>query len=265
MLEIIGICLPKENKLCYFSINTEKIKLKRGDICVVKTDRGIESGLVAEEAKAIEERGDEGFFPVVRKATPQDLEQLAYNRKREERTFKICQKKINDRDMDMKLITVHYTLDGSKITFYFTAEGRTDFRELVKDLAYAFKTRIELRQIGVRDAAKMFAGFGLCGQPLCCSTFLKRFDSVSIRMAKEQNLILTPSKISGVCGRLMCCLSYEYGDYAKFRKHCPKLGTQIETPEGRGKVVEIDPMRCKCLIQLENERKIDLPVEEPNA
>lgn len=263
MLEIVGVRLPKGNKLCYFSIDTKKINLRKGDMCVVKMDRGVDSGVVVEAAKPIEEKGDEGFLPVIRKITPQDLEQLASNTQREEKAYKICQEKINDREMEMKLVGIHYALDGSKITFYFSAEGRTDFRELVKDLAYAFKTRIELRQIGVRDAAKIFGGFGWCGRSLCCSAFLKRFDSVSIRMAKEQNLILTPSKISGVCGRLMCCLAYEHKDYMTFRKRCPKMGAQIETPaDGPGTVIGIDPIQCCLQVKLKDDRKIEVPVKE---
>lgn len=209
MHEIVGVRFSKETKVYYYE--TDGLNLEREDFCVVQIDRGTDLAQVVDEAKVIE--GDkmprEAFPKVLRKATSSDLEQARKNEAEEERAYNVCLKKITDRDLPMKLVDTHYALDGSKITFFFTAEGRIDFRDLVKDLAHIFKTRIELRQIGVRDEAKMFGGFGSCGRPLCCTTFLDKFDTVSIKMAKDQNLILTPSKISGICGRLMCCLAFE--------------------------------------------------------
>ena len=176
--------------------------------------------------------------PVIRHATKEDLATVEQNREKEKKAFQICEEKIARHGLDMKLVDVEYTFDSSKILFYFTADGRVDFRELVKDLAGVFRTRIELRQIGVRDGAKKLGGFGICGRPFCCNTFLGEFQPVSIKMAKEQGMYLNPVKISGTCGRLMCCLKYEQDTYEHLLRHTPKVGAIVETVEGRGTVIE---------------------------
>ncbi|HAV43674.1 TPA: hypothetical protein DCX15_06675 [bacterium] len=237
MHEIVGVRFPKETKVYYYE--TDGLDLEREDFCVVQTDRGIDLAQVVDEAKVIEDdkMPKEAFPKVLRKATPSDLERVKKNEAEEERAYNICLKKIVDRDLPMKLVDTHHALDGSKITFFFTAEGRIDFRDLVKDLAHIFKTRIELRQIGVRDEAKMFGGVGSCGRLLCCTTFLDKFDTVSIKMAKDQNLILTPSKISGICGRLMCCLAFECPLYQEKKLFGTKNRQLGEGKEKKGAMV----------------------------
>ncbi len=238
MAEVIGVKFKEGGKVYYFDpcgivVNTD-------DAVVVETARGIECGIVSAANRDVSD--DEIVKPlkkVVRAATAKDIAQMEENRRREARAFEICQQKIIDHKMDMKLVDVEYTFDNSKILFYFTADGRVDFRELVKDLAGIFRTRIELRQIGVRDEAKMLGGLGICGRPFCCSTFLSDFQPVSIKMAKEQGLSLNPTKISGTCGRLMCCLKYEQNAYDDLIKTTPRVGSQVNTPEGRGTVEEI--------------------------
>ena len=190
--------------------------------------------------------------PVIRIATEQDEKQAEKNRQKEKEAFKICLEKIAKHKLDMKLVEAEYTFDNNKLLFYFTADGRIDFRELVKDLAAVFRTRIELRQIGVRDETKIMGGYGICGRQLCCHTFLSEFAPVSIKMAKEQNLSLNPTKISGVCGRLMCCLKYEHEAYAELQKVTPRQGSVVDTPEGRGKVVSTQMLRGTCKVQLDD-------------
>lgn len=212
MVQVVGIRFKKSGKIYYFSPG--EIALVPGDFAIVETARGMEFGNVVIGPKMVAE--DEIVFPlksVIRKATPQDEEQNKQNKEDEKKAFAVCQQKITEHGLPMKLVDVEYTFDICKIIFYFTSEGRVDFRELVKDLAAVFHTRIELRQIGVRDEAKMLGGLGACGRVLCCHSFLGDFQPVSIRMAKEQNLSLNPAKISGICGRLMCCLKYESEDY----------------------------------------------------
>jgi cell fate regulator YaaT (PSP1 superfamily) len=195
---------------------------------------------------------------IIRIATDVDIGQINENKKRTKDAFQICLKKIQERKLDMKLIDAEYSFDGTKLIFYFTSEGRVDFRELVKDLAHIFKVRIELKQIGVRDEARMLGGFGHCGRPLCCANFLKSFDAVTIRMAKEQNLSLNPTKISGICGRLMCCLGYEYENYKKYLKGLPKEGEKISTKDGKGKVISVNALKRKVLVELEEGKQIEL-------
>lgn len=237
MATVIGVRFKEVGKIYYF--DPTDIDFKQNDKVIVETSRGVECGTVALANKEVEE--DKIVHPlkkVLRQATKKDLEHLAENKKREVDALKICEEKIKANNLDMKLVDVEYTFDNSKILFYFTADGRVDFRQLVKDLANVFRTRIELRQIGVRDEAKMLGGLGVCGRPCCCNSFLGEFQPVSIKMAKEQGLSLSPVKISGTCGRLMCCLKYEQEAYTDLIKKTPKVGATVKTPEGKGTVVD---------------------------
>lgn len=234
---VIGVRFKDVGKVYYFDPGDAQIEV--GDGVIVETVRGVEFGEVVLAPREItDEKIIKPLKNIIRKADGKDIEKLASNKKKEEEAFSICMEKIRKHNMQMKLINVEYTFDGNKIIFYFTADGRVDFRELVKDLASIFKTRIELRQIGVRDEAKMLGGLGPCGRPCCCSQFLGDFQPVSIRMAKEQNLSLSPTKISGLCGRLMCCLNYENEHYKAVRKMMPKVGSVIKTEDGEAEVVE---------------------------
>ncbi len=237
MAEVIGVRFKDVGKVYYF--DPDNTTLQEGDAVIVETARGVECGRVATANREIpDEDIVHPLKKLIRKATQEDLALVEENRKKEKEAFGICEKKILAQKLDMKLVDVEYTFDNSKILFYFTADGRVDFRALVKDLASVFRTRIELRQIGVRDEAKMLGGLGICGKPFCCSTFLGEFQPVSIRMAKEQGLSLSPVKISGTCGRLMCCLKYEQEAYTDLLKTTPKVGAIVGTPEGRGVVVD---------------------------
>ncbi len=237
MAEIVGIKFKDVGKVYYFGPNG--MTFQKGDKAIVETARGLECGEVATENSDVP---DESIVaplkPVIRHATKEDLATVEQNKEKEKKAFQICEEKIARHGLDMKLVDVEYTFDSSKILFYFTADGRVDFRELVKDLAGIFRTRIELRQIGVRDGAKKLGGFGICGRPFCCNTFLGEFQPVSIKMAKEQGMSLNPVKISGTCGRLMCCLKYEQDTYEHLLRHTPKVGAIVETVEGRGTVIE---------------------------
>ena len=237
MAVVIGVRFKDVGKVYYFDPGEET--LKKGDKVIVETARGIECGEVAMENRDVAEEGIvHPLKKMIRKANEADLKKVEQNEKLEKNAFEICLKKIADHKLEMKLVDVEYTFDNNKILFYFTADGRVDFRELVKDLASVFRTRIELRQIGVRDEAKMLGGLGICGKPFCCSTFLGEFQPVSIKMAKEQGLSLNPVKISGTCGRLMCCLKYEQAAYTDLLKTTPKVGAIVTTPEGKGVVVD---------------------------
>lgn len=235
MAEVIGVRFKNVGKVYYF--DSDGNTLKKGDKVIVETSRGIECGEVMMENRQIEdEKLTQPLKRLIRIATEEDLEKADANRKKEKSAFEVCVKKIAAHKLEMKLVDVEYTFDNSKILFYFTADGRIDFRELVKDLASVFRTRIELRQIGVRDEAKMIGGLGICGRPFCCSTFLNGFQPVSIKMAKEQGLSLNPVKISGICGRLMCCLKYEQDTYTELQRSTPNAGAIVMTPLGRGVV-----------------------------
>ncbi len=237
MAEIIGVRFKNVGKIFYFAPNEQQIH--QNDMVIVETAKGIECGKVVIEKKEIlDDNLTEPLKKIIRKADEKDIEQLNKLKVQEKKAFNICNEKIKKHKLDMKLIDIEYTFDGNKILFYFTAEGRIDFRELVKDLASIFKTRIELRQIGVRDESKILGGLGMCGKPFCCSTFLDEFQPVSIKMAKEQGLSLNPVKISGTCGRLMCCLKYEQDFYSDLLKKVPKVGAIVETPHGKGTVIE---------------------------
>lgn len=235
MIEIIGIRFKNVGKIYYFSPNNQKIEV--GTKVIVETARGIECGEVAIANRSVENSEVvQPLKPIIRIATKADINTVENNRKKEVDIMKVFEKKIIDHKLSMKPIDIDITFDGSKILFYFTAENRVDFRELVKDLAGIYRTRIELRQIGVRDEAKLLGGLGICGRAFCCSSFLGEFQPVSIKMAKEQSLSLNPTKISGTCGRLMCCLKYEQDCYEDLLKITPKVGAYVETAEGKGVV-----------------------------
>ncbi len=239
MTEIIGVRFKNNGKTYYFSPNGEKIT--QSDKVIVETSRGLECGSVVIPNRQLDESQIVSpLKSVVRIATPEDLLQVKNNREKERDAFKICQEKIAEHKLEMNLVDVEYTFDGNKILFYFTADGRVDFRELVKDLASIFRIRIELRQIGVRDESKMLGGLGVCGRPFCCNSFLGDFQPVSIKMAKEQGLSLNPTKISGTCGRLMCCLKYEQDAYESLLKITPKTGALVKTNDGMGTVVDVN-------------------------
>ena len=236
MIEIIGVRFKKAGKLYYF--DPDGMQMEEGSHAIVETVRGVEYGTVIKSNTLVDE--SEVIQPlkkVIRKATPEDDESEAQNRLREKDAFGICEEKIAKHGLDMKLIDVEITFDHNKLIFYFTSDERVDFRELVKELAGVFRTRIELRQIGVRDEAKMLNGIGICGHPLCCATFLGDFQPVSIKMAKEQSLSLNPTKISGICGRLMCCLKYEEDVYEELNKKMPSVGDIISTVDGTGEIL----------------------------
>jgi cell fate regulator YaaT (PSP1 superfamily) len=236
MIEVVGIRFKKAGKMYYF--DPDGFKLEKEDYAIVETARGVEYGLVIKENTLVTE---ESIVPplkkVLRKATKDDARTVENNEKKEAEAFQICLGYIARLNLDMKLIEVEMTFDRNKLIFYFTSDGRVDFRELVKELAATFRTRIELRQIGVRDEAKMLNGIGICGRTLCCATFLGDFQPVSIKMAKEQSLSLNPSKISGICGRLMCCLKYEEDVYEELNSKMPKVGDIISTPDGTGEIL----------------------------
>ena len=249
MATVIGVRFKKAGKVYYF--DPGDLWPRPGQNAVVETARGIEFGEVVTAPRAISD--DQIVAPlkkVIRIATEEDEQRAAFNEKREQEAFAICQEKVARHKLEMKLVSVEYTFDNSKIIFYFTANGRVDFRELVKDLAGVFKMRIELRQIGVRDEAKMLGGLGPCGRHICCGAFLGDFQPVSIKMAKEQNLSLNPTKISGQCGRLMCCLKYEQDTYEQTLKRVPKVGKDIVTPDGTGVIVEINAIRERVKVRI---------------
>ena len=250
MAQVIGVRFREVGKVYYFDPLDNKFE--KGDHVIVETVRGMECGEVAlENSEVSDEEIVKPLKSVVRRATDADLKIVEENRKKEQEAFDICLQKIADHGLDMmKLVNVEYAFDGKKILFYYTSDVRVDFRELVKDLARVFRTRIELRQIGVRDGSKMLGGLGMCGRPFCCSTFIGDFQPVSIKMAKEQGLSLNPVKISGTCGRLMCCLKYE-DNYEYLLKITPKQGALVDTPEGRGIVVEVNLLSGQLKVRLD--------------
>ena len=249
MAEVIGVRFKSVGKIYYF--DPDGAVMSEGDSVIVETARGVECGEVAMANRQIsDDRIVKPLKKVIRIATPADFKQIENNKKKEKEAFDICLKKIAQHKLNMKLIDVEYTFDNNKILFYFTADGRVDFRELVKDLASIFRTRIELRQIGVRDEAKMLGGLGVCGKPFCCSTFLGEFQPVSIKMAKEQGLSLNPAKISGTCGRLMCCLKYEQEAYEDLLRVTPKVGAYVQTQDGKGTVVEVNLLTGRLKVKL---------------
>ncbi len=259
MVKVVGVRFKTAGKIYYFDPGELVIDLNQN--VIVETARGIEFGLVVVPNKSVDE--SEIVAPlkkVIRIATDEDTAHAAENDRKEKEAYNICIQKINDHKLDMKLIDVEYTFDNNKVLFYFTADGRVDFRELVKDLAAVFKTRIELRQIGVRDESKMMGGIGICGRVLCCNSFLGEFQPVSIKMAKEQSLSLNPTKISGTCGRLMCCLKYEQEAYEDLLDRVPKVGAIVDTPEGQGTVVEVNLLKEILKIKLDIGKETELRI-----
>ncbi len=251
MVEIVGIRFKNVGKIYYF--NPCGMKFSEGDFAIVETARGVEYGKVSIANKQVEDSEIlTPLKPVLRPATDEDKRVNEENLRKSKEAYEIGMEKINKHNLNMKLVEVEYTFDGSKILFYFTADGRVDFRELVKDLASVFRTRIELRQIGVRDEAKMLGGLGVCGRKLCCHSFLGEFIPVSIKMAKEQGLSLNPTKISGTCGRLMCCLKYEQDTYEDMGKDMPTVGSTVQTPDGKGYVISIMTLKHQVFVKFEN-------------
>lgn len=263
MTKVVGIRFRPVGKIYYF--NPEDIDVRPGDGVIVETTRGVEYGTVVLSDKEIDET--EFNMPIksiLRKATEQDTQTAEENKKKASEAFSICLEKIASNGLEMNLIDVEYTFDRSKVLFYFTADGRVDFRQLVKDLAAVFRTRIELRQIGVRDEAKLLGGLGICGRPLCCSQFLGDFEPVSIKMAKEQSLSLNPTKISGTCGRLMCCLKYEQDAYEALLEKAPNVGALVDTPMGRGTVIASQLLKGIVSVKMTSEETVvnDFKVED---
>lgn len=274
MEQVAGIRFKKAGKIYYFAPNG--LELKMNDGVIVETARGMEYGYVALLPRMADVgEGAQAIKPIIRKATAKDLSQVERNREREKSAFDICLKKIEKFRVPMRLLRVEYTFDRSKIVFFFTADGRVDFRELVKELASVFHTRIELRQVGVRDEAKQLSGIGPCGRPFCCATFLGEFAPVSIRMAKNQGLSLNPGKISGVCGRLMCCLRFENDLYTSgevkrkgagwccmHAAKAPRVGMRVTTAEGTGRVVYVNGQRKVAKVQLEGQKTVNVSWDE---
>lgn len=259
MYEVIQVRLREAGKVSYFS--TSGLRPAIDSCVIVQADRGTDYGLVVSAPEIIldAEIVEEPLRKIVREATPQDLAQIEKNTKRIKEVIAVCEEKIKARGLSMKLIDAEYSFDKSRVVFYFTAEGRVDFRELIKDLAAILKARIELKQIGVRDEARFLGGFGPCGRALCCASFLKDFDAVTIKMAKEQNLPLNPAKISGLCGRLMCCLSYEHECYKKLMKDLPREGERIKVGDVKGRVVNVNAIKRTVMIESEDAGQLEIP------
>ena len=258
---VVGVSFKKAGKVYYFS--PAGIELHEGDVVIAETTRGIEFGEVMLDPKEV---SDAEIVPplrkVVRKATEGDLRREESNREKEKRAFATCQQKIQAHNLTMKLIEAEYCFDGSQVTFFFSADSRVDFRELVKDLASVLRTKVQLHQVGVRDEAKLFGGLGPCGRVLCCTSFMSDFDPVSMKMAKEQCLFLNPLKFSGLCGKLMCCLKYEYANYKEAKLRLPSMGMIVETPRGPGKVVELNVIEETVGVAIEGDTVVRFPVAE---
>lgn len=265
MTKVIGVRFRTAGKIYYF--DPTRFEIKKGDHVIVETARGVEYGTVVGGIREVDDsKVVQPLKPVLRIATERDNEQEAANKGKEKEAFRICQEKIRKHGLDMKLIDAEYTFDNNKVLFYFTADGRIDFRELVKDLASVFKTRIELRQSGVRDETKILGGIGICGRRLCCHTHLSEFVPVSIKMAKEQNLSLNPTKISGVCGRLMCCLKHEEETYEDLNRRLPNIGDYVTTDDGlKGEVSSVNVLRqqVKVIVNVDDEKEIrEYPLDQ---
>ncbi|PLR93321.1 PSP1 domain-containing protein [Bacillus sp. T33-2] len=262
MYDVVGVRFKKAGKIYYF--DPGDLVIENDEFVIVETVRGVEYGRIVIPRKQVGE--NDVVLPlkkVVRIADQKDRLIVEENKAEAKQAYEVCCEKVSEHQLDMKLVDVEYTFDRNKVIFYFTADGRVDFRELVKDLAAIFRTRIELRQIGVRDEAKMLGGIGPCGRMLCCSTFLGDFDPVSIKMDKDQNLSLNPTKISGLCGRLMCCLKYENDEYETAKEQLPDLGEIINTPNGRGKVVGLNILQRVMQVELaEQERVLEYTLDE---
>jgi cell fate regulator YaaT (PSP1 superfamily) len=263
-IKVIEVKLRDAGKISYYA--AAEIAVSSGDFVILESDRGLDYGQVLSSDEVLLESDmlQEPLRKILRIATPSDIEKIERNRQKIAEITKTCAKKIQEHKLNMKLIDAELSFDSSKIIFYFTAEERIDFRELVKELAKIFKARIEMKQVGVRDEVRRFGGFGQCGRRLCCATFIKDFEPVTIKMAKDQNLPLNPAKISGTCGRLMCCLSYEHKNYKELAKGLPKIGQRLKTKEGQGKVVDVNFLKRTSIVELEDGRqiKIDYNIEE---
>ena len=259
METIVGVRLREVGNTNFYKI--KDIQVDMGDCVIVEAERGIDYGFIDNKSSQ-KQPLIKVMKSVIRKATQDDLKQIEENIKKAREAFNTCIENIQDHKLDMKLVNSEFSFDRSKILFYFTADGRIDFRNLVKDLARRFKARIEMRQIGVRDEAKLFGGFGPCGRELCCARFLKDFDPVTIKMAKEQGLPLNPPKISGLCGRLMCCLSYEYKGYRELSKGLPREGDKIDTPQGKAKVVNVNVLKREVLVEVGEGKIVELSIKK---
>jgi len=262
MTEVVQVQLRAAGEVNHFV--TGGMKLEAGEVVIVEADRGLDYGEVISPSEEVADTSslEKPLRKVIRKANPWDEQQIAKNQAKKKDLMNICEQKIEERKLEMKLVDAEYSFDRSKIVFYFTSESRVDFRELVKDLASIFRVRIELRQIGVRDEARMLGGYGPCGRRLCCISFLKDFNPVTIKMAKIQSLALNPSKISGLCGRLMCCLGYESKCYKDLLKDMPRIGREIKTEHGKGKVVAVNPLKRVVTVDLGDSKFKDVKLEE---
>jgi cell fate regulator YaaT (PSP1 superfamily) len=261
MIRIVSIKFRDAGK--QYDFNAQNLELNRGTEVIVETDRGRALGKVVVPPREIPRTdAPEGIKNIIRIASDEDRALARTNAARESEAFRFCQTRIQERKMDMKLVRAEYLFDGSKIIFYFTADGRVDFRELVKDLAHHFHTRIEMRQIGVRDEAKLTGGIGICGRELCCCTFLTEFTPVSVKMAKEQGLALNPNKISGQCGRLLCCLSYEFETYCSMKKCLPKCGRKVQVEGGEGEIVDQNVLAQTVTVRLGDGKKMEVPADQ---
>ncbi len=259
-MELVEVQFKGQRKELY--VNSRALYLHNGNYCVVQADRGEDMGMIVSISRVSQRDIESDMKEILRHATEHDIEIMEERREKEFEALKLCQQKAAEHDLQIKLVDVEYQFDGNKVTFYFTADGRIDFRELVKDLAGVFRTRIDLRQIGVRDEARRFDGMGMCGRSLCCSSWLKDFEPVTLKMAKDQNLPLTPSKISGACGRLMCCLAYELSDYKELVRDIPKVGSKVNCFGGRHRIEKVDIFRASVILSDEESNTIEVLVEE---
>jgi len=263
MSKIVEVSLGEFRGVHVFDLHN--VECGRGDQVILEVERGTEFGrVVSDISKGCKDRQDKTDGKVLRRVTEGDLNQIHNNQLKAQDSINVCVRKINERKLDMQIVKAEYTFDCSKIIFFFVAEGRVDFRSLVKDLAKIFRVRIELKQIGVRDKAKIIGGYGVCGRELCCSSYMKNFHPLSIKMAKEQNLPLNPSRISGVCGRIKCCMAYEFSVYKELARTLPRMGEKISTPDGRGKVMDVNILKRVVLVDLGEGKfkKVPIPSQE---
>ncbi len=262
MLQVIQVKLRESGRIAYCHLEHQNVK--PGDYVIIEVDKRLDYGQVISESETVlDTDAEKTFRKIVRVASDSDMKKIEENKRDVREVFNVCAQNIREKRLAMKLIDAEYSFDRSRLIFYFTAEGRIDFRDLVKEMADKFKARIDLRQIGVRDEARIFGGLGCCGRSLCCASFLHDFEPVTIKMAKEQNLPLNPSKISGVCGRLMCCLSYEYQTYKELLRDMPKEGDLVSTKEGKGKIVGINAIKKSIMVELDGGRQIEVPYGTP--
>jgi len=263
MAKVVGVKFKREGKVYFF--DPGELTLKRGDAVICETDQGLVFGQVLSEPGELkEEAWPEPLKPILRLATEEDLNVIKENQLLEREAQEFCKERVKARELPMKVVATEYLFDRSKIIFYFTAENRVDFRELVKDLVQKFRTRIELKQIGARHETRILKGLGICGREVCCASLLENLDRVSVKMAKEQNMALNPEKISGLCGRLMCCLAYEYDTYVELKRRMPKCGKTVNTPKGQGKIIRQDVLKQEIALEMEDGTIKTIKVEELN-